>query len=175
MWEINSIDQAVTLAFSICLGGIFCIIYDILRSLRKAGFNSVLTIFVTDILFWIFAAFGTFIFLIARTNGEIRLFVLIGELIGFLLFRLVFSRWILLALTTVFKCVKKLNMYITEKNKLLYLKINSIISKVTAFVMNFLKRCIKSLKKLLKKGSKLLYTDTNKKYNAESICDETKT
>ena len=97
MWEINSNNQIITFLLSVALGGIFCLIYDVVRAMRKVGFNTTFIVNVTDILIWIIYAFITFIFFISRTNGEIRGYALVGELIGFWLARITVSRiWFIL-------------------------------------------------------------------------------
>lgn len=174
MWEINVGNQFATLAFSMCLGCILCAVYDVLRASRKAGFNSFFTVFVTDILFWILSAFTTFIFLIARTNGEIRGYVLISELVGFAVFRFTVSRFIFLIFTFIFKAIQKLNSCFNKGFEFLYTKTDSIILKICNFTSKNFKRAVKSIKKLLKSRRKMLYTNENNT-KAEYVLNETKT
>ena len=72
MWEISINDQMLTLLYSLCLGVILCVFYDVFKAFHKAGFNSPLQVFIGDILYCVIAAFATFLFLLSRTNGEIR-------------------------------------------------------------------------------------------------------
>lgn len=92
MWEISINDQMLTLLYSLCLGVILCIFYDVFRAFHKAGFNSPIQVFIGDILYCVAAAFVTFLFLLSRTNGEIRGYVLASALIGFIITRLTLSR-----------------------------------------------------------------------------------
>ena len=78
MWEISINDQILTLLYSLCLGVILCVYYDIFRAFHKAGFDSPFQVFIGDILYCVTAAFATFLFLLSRTNGEIRGYVLDG-------------------------------------------------------------------------------------------------
>ena len=174
MWEISVGNQFITFLYSLCIGGIFCAVYDILRAARKAGFNSFVAVFVTDILFWVVGAFVTFIFLIARTSGEIRGYVLISELVGFGLFRATFSRLIFPIFKIIFQGVQKLHTYFNIFFDALYLKTESILSKFLVFMTKFFKSTVKSIKKLLKNRRKVLYTNENNS-DAEYVLDETKT
>ena len=174
MWEINVSNQFTTLGLSVCLGCILCAVYDIFRASRKAGFNSAIFVFVTDILFWVLSAFVTFIFLISRTNGEIRGYVLVGEFIGFALFRISLSRLIFWCFTLIFSSFKKLNCLINKGFEVLYGKTDTVMQKIRNFALKFQKSSLKSIKKLLKNRRKVLYTNTNN-YDAEYVLNETKT
>lgn len=177
MWEINVGNQVVTLAFSLCLGGISCALYDVLRASRKAGFNSFITVLITDIIFWIVSAFITFIFLMARTYGEIRAYVFMGELIGFVLYRFTLSRLIFPLFKIFFEGIQKVRVYFNTVLKILYYKTESTILKFYSFVAKNFKRVIKSIKKLLKSRRNVLYTNENNNHytEAEYVLNETKT
>ena len=174
MWEININNQFTTLLLSICLGCIGCVGYDVLRASRKAGFNSNIMVFITDIIFWVVNAFITFIFLIARTNGEIRGYVLVGELIGFVIFRISLSRFVLSIFTSVFSLFKKFVGCVNGGFEVLYVKTDIILHKIYKLSCKFIKSLSKSVKKLLKNGHKVLYTNKNN-YDAEYVLNETKT
>ena len=165
MWEINVGNQFLTFVYSLVLGGMLCLSYDFIRALRKSGFNSFIAVFFTDIIFWIISAFITFIFLISRTNGEIRGYVLIGILAGFVIFRLTFSRFVFPFFTWAFKWIIKFHTKITCFFNTIYGKTEAAFCKIGVSTANFLKRALKSIKKLLKIRHKVLYTNKN---NADS-------
>ncbi len=170
MWEISNYDQVNTFLLSVILGGLCCVIYDILRALRKVCLNSFWAITIGDILLWIFYAFVTFIFLIARTNGEIRVYVLLGELTGFILFRISISKFLFSALKFIFVKTAVLNHKICELLFVIYTKIECLAMQAGKFALKILKR----VKKLLKNARKLLYTNKNIA-SVENVLDETKT
>ena len=174
MWEINIGHQALTLIFSLCLGGVLCTVYDVLRASRKVGLNSFIIVFISDIVFWIISAFTTFIFLMARTCGEIRGYVLAGEFAGFLIFRLTLSRLTFPFFKIIFNAIRKLYLYFEKAFAFLYSKTDSIISKISTSLIKIFKRWGKSIKKLLKSRRKVLYTNENDN-DAEYVLNETKT
>lgn len=174
MWEISVGNQVATLALSLCLGFLLCIIYDVLRAMHKTGFNSFLAVFITDILFWIFSALITFIFLMSRTNGEIRAYVLFGELIGFIAFRFTVSKLWFKLLCVCFKSFVRFKRFLRRKTNRIYLKLESFVIRFLKQTLLKSKNVLKSVKKLLKKVSKLLYTIINIK-SAEKNSYETKT
>ena len=170
MWEINVTNQVFTFLWSMCLGGLLCAIYDILRAMRKAGFDSFAAVFFTDIIFWVLSAFLTFIFLISRTNGEIRGYVLAGMLGGFGLFRISISRLLFPAISFLFINILKIKRLISKFINQFYTRFEALILKIWNSMLKFLK----SAKKLLKIGHKLLYTNKNIA-NTENALNETKT
>ncbi|MDO4607750.1 MAG: spore cortex biosynthesis protein YabQ [Clostridia bacterium] len=170
MWEINLSNQIISFFLSICLGAILCGCYDFIRAIRKIGFNSFFTVLLVDILFSVVSAFATFIFLIARTNGEIRGFVLFGELLGFFVFRFTFSNFLF-----------KIFLFLLKKINNLLNKLNDIIIQSYVFFEKLSKKfllyffaILKRVKKGLKNVSKVLYTNNNNVI-MENDASETKT
>jgi len=56
------------------------------------GFNGKPEVIIQDIVFMAIAAFITFFFTLCYNKGDIRTFILVGELVGFLLFRFTVGR-----------------------------------------------------------------------------------
>lgn len=170
MWEINVGDQFATFLYSLALGGMLCLIYDILRAARKVGLDSTAAVFISDILFWIFSAFLVFIFLIARTNGEVRGYVLFSCLIGFVIFRLTLSKlsfavfkYILGILSLILNKISVFSAYLIGKSE-------EILSKASQIAVKNFKSIGKIVKKVLKSVRVMLYTKKND--NLERTCDE---
>ncbi len=170
MWEINNYNQLITFFLSCCLGAICCTVYDIVRALRKVGFNSFWAITVGDILLWILYAFITFIFLIARTNGEMRGYVILGEFIGFVLFHISLSKLLFPLFSFVFEKVTAANRIICKSLYSVYMRIESFVLKMFMCIV----KIFKSVKKVLKNALGLLYTNKNIT-NMEKTLNETTT
>ena len=155
MWEINLNNQIYTVLFSFILGFCLCVFYDVIRALRKAGHNSDLVVFIGDVFFFFTASVIVFLFFIARTNGEIRGYVLFCAFIGFLLFRLTVSKLIFSVLVFAFS---KIRIIYTAVYRLIY----NVFYRIWSFFEKNLKKIGKNLKKLLKSVYVLLYTKSNK-------------
>ena len=170
MWEISNNNQIITFALSIALGGIFCLLYDVIRAVRKVGFNTALAVNFSDIIIWIVFAFGTFIFLMARTNGEIRGYALLGEAIGFFIMRISFSKiwfkilsWFLIKTANIKRKIDRHFYTFTAKVEKRLLKGVKCVPKL-----------FKSVKKFLKNAIKMLYNKVNIVDKKRSL-NETKT
>ncbi|MBQ8740126.1 MAG: spore cortex biosynthesis protein YabQ [Clostridia bacterium] len=170
MWEINNYNQTITFLLALGLGALFCVLYDVIRAVRKVCLNSFWSVTFTDIFIWVLYAFTTFIFLVARTNGEIRGYVLAGELLGFILFRISFSRLLFPSLRFVFIKIAAVKKKVTKCIGWFYIKFEAFVFKIGKSISKF----FKSTKKLLKNALKLLYTNKNIA-DTEKALNETKT
>lgn len=172
MWEINVGDQSLTLLYSFALGALLCVCYDFIRAMRKNGLNSFAAVFFTDIVFWIISGFVTFIFLMSRTNGEIRAYVLVSELLGFVLFRITLSRFLLFAFAFAIGKVVAVYAKISGLFYSVFEKTESALLKILKSLLKKSKIKLKSVKKLLKNRHKVLYTNENTA-DAEYVFNET--
>ena len=75
-------QQVLCFLYSVALGGVFGIIYDIFRCLRVSFKNGTAAVCAEDIICFIIFAFLTFSFMLQYTDGKIRLYVILGEIIG---------------------------------------------------------------------------------------------
>ena len=103
MWEIDNNFQLISFLISCGVGVVYCLIYDILRAIRKSTDVTDGTVFLQDIVYFIIISITTFMLLTALSNGEIRSYVIIGLLLGFLLCFCTFSRINLKILAFLFK------------------------------------------------------------------------
>ena len=167
MWEISISDQIFTSLYSICLGVILCVCYDILRSFRRATNSGTVAIFLGDILYFTVSAFVVFIFLLARTNGEIRGYVLLCTLLGFVIFRVTISRFVVMIITFFMSLIVR-GLRIASYYILKFLfSVGEYFIKFLKFSQKKCIRALKTLKKLLKSIRQLLYTKQNKRNMGE--------
>lgn len=174
MWEISVYNQILTFLWSLVLGAVGCFTYDIICSIRRVYMWSYWIVFISDVLMWLICAFVTFIFLISRTNGEIRSYVLLGEALGFFILRISISKFIVMFFAFVFTKIKKACNYARNYFYQFFETVEQIVVKFMRNMANFLISSVKTAKKLLQSMYKLLYTNRNN-VNVESNLDETKT
>ncbi len=92
MWEIDNNFQLISFLISCGVGVIYCLVYDILRAVRKSTNVTDGMVFLQDIVYFIIISITTFMLLTALSNGEIRSYVIIGLMLGFLLCFCTFSK-----------------------------------------------------------------------------------
>lgn len=151
MWELSNKLQIIGFLYSIILGMIFAAFYDIFRALRIVKKPTALSVLFQDILYFFTISILTFIFLLAITNGEIRGYILFGEIVGFLIFLALISRFFIKILIFI------LNLFL-RLYKCFFKGFYFVFEKIDGIFMKFLKNSFKCLKKGLKKVKGLLYT-----------------
>ena len=87
MTYIADIPQQVT-AFlhAVGFGFLIGLLYDVFRAVRHAVSDGKKAFFISDVLFAFSAAFLTFLFALTVHGGSVRGYVLLGELLGFLVY-----------------------------------------------------------------------------------------
>lgn len=151
MWEIDNLSQLLGFLYSVVLGIIFCLVYDVLRALRAEIKFGTAAVFVTDILYSVFCAVTCFCFLLAVTGGEIRAFVFAGVAVGFTASRLTVSRVFFFVLRRAVRAV----LFLFDRISLVLGKFFTLIAAKFDFLLKKAKKiCVFSkntLKKHLKK------------------------
>ena len=79
-------DAAVAFLWSVALGGSFGILYDWFRIGRILFKKGWLAVFMEDLLFSLIAALSTALCFNLTNFGQVRLFLLVGEALGFLIY-----------------------------------------------------------------------------------------
>ncbi len=78
--------QLSVLIKAVGMGYFLGIIFSVFMFLNAVFGKNTVAVFIRDILFFVIAAFCSFIFSLKYCSGMIRFFVLAGELMGFLIF-----------------------------------------------------------------------------------------
>lgn len=76
-------------------GVIIGLIFDFFRILRKSFRTTNCIIYIQDILFWILTGISIIFFMYNFSEGSIRLFIFMGLILGFLLYILTISKYII--------------------------------------------------------------------------------
>lgn len=151
MWEIDNSFQLFSFLVAIAAGIVFCLIYDILRAFRKSKQVEDWTVFFQDVIYFAVISIATFLLLMALSNGEIRGYIIIGLVLGFLLCFFTISRFFVWAMCHAFKFIEKLgNIIIDNINRFLDF-IGNILTKWVKKLFKYLAK-LKNIKKPLEKG-----------------------
>ncbi len=79
--------QMLLFCLSLALGGAFGLVYDLLYGFRRLFPCGRAPAFAADCLYLLLCGAATFLFLLIGNAGEVRLFVLAGEALGFVIYR----------------------------------------------------------------------------------------
>jgi spore cortex biosynthesis protein YabQ len=95
MWEITVKSQILTFFYAVTLGIILSVLFDFFRTIRISYKHNNIFVFIEDIVFFLISTFLTFMYLMARCNGEFRTYVISAILIGFFIYRITLSKIVL--------------------------------------------------------------------------------
>lgn len=118
---------------SIAIGIAYGLLFDF-HSVLCTGLKSKVSVFVADVLFFLILSVFEFCFFLARCSGEIRGYVFICQLIGFLIYKKTVSWIICLALQwvrkTVYRVFSTLGRLIFTPIALFFYKISEKFFKI---------------------------------------------
>ncbi len=164
MSEITFADQTVSLLLAAGIGAVLCLLYDVFRLLRLALSSGRVAIFIEDVLWFFLSALVTYMLCLARCKGEVRGFIIIGEVLGFLLWRISASRGIMHIMKPAIKAGKRLSHRLESKMKAV---LRPIAGKAAEKIAKIKAKCKKILKKHLHRRIPLLYNRKKNKMYTE--------
>lgn len=146
MWEINNSLQVISFIRSVVFGFIICVLYDITRNITVSFKFSNLSVFIFDVLFFIFLLPFIFCFLLSTTNGELRGYIFIGILSGFFICRISFSRIFNPILRKILSLLSLFFVFLNHKISA-FCELNlSLLIKISKKARFLCKKCLKQLK-----------------------------
>lgn len=82
MYSVPQNEQLAIFALSLGVGFLLGVLYDIMRALRLSLTKSKIVLVISDISYFLLFGLITFLFILALNKGEIRFYIIAGELIG---------------------------------------------------------------------------------------------
>lgn len=140
--------QTRSFLLSLGFGLIIGILYDVLRVVRILLSFSKIATYVTDFLFSVLSAVMTFLFCLSVTNGEVRLYIILGEFIGFSVFYLSFGT---VAVKFSEKTVKKIFNVFSKFFRFIFspfIKIFTVVSIKCTKLRKKVQKTVKNHKKI---------------------------
>ena len=126
-----AINQAYLFLIFVLDGFIIGLLFDFFRILRKTFKTSDIITYIQDILFWILTGLVVLYSIFIFNNGEMRIYIFLGILIGIVLYILLLSKYII-----------KINVFIINKIKWFISIILKIIFMPFKFIFNILKKSL---------------------------------
>ena len=105
-------NQALLFLIFSLNGIIIGFLFDFFRILRKSFKTSNIVTYIQDIIFWIFTGITIIFFMYNFSDGCIRLFMFIGITLGFLIYILTLSKYIIKFFVFIIELLKKILTYI---------------------------------------------------------------
>lgn len=150
-------EQTEGFLLAIVLGAFLSLFYTALKTIIVPRYVSDFTVVLSDILFWCVATLLSFMFMIIFAKGDVRGYIVFGEIVGFLIFKETVSKYFAIFLRHLIKLLKSIFRVILIPFRKFYkilmfllLKIKSILKKVAEFAKKLLKDVRRLLYNLLK-------------------------
>lgn len=99
--EITLSSQVQIFLLACALGVLLSIFYDVFRVLRMVAQWQTLQIFFHDIIYFTVCGFFTFTFALATNCGNVRFYIVAGEIIGWCVYHLTIGEFMMRALMRV--------------------------------------------------------------------------
>ncbi len=148
MYTVHPNEQMLIFLASLGVGFLFGVLYDVFRAVRMAFLQGKLVVVFFDLLYFFLVAFFSYIFIIASNKGEVRSYIIIGELLGAVFYY--FSLGIVV-------------MKLTNRFVDLLKRIYSFVFKIISFPFRLVKLFLKSV------FSKLQFISEKNKKNLQKI------
>lgn len=135
------------LVFSLT-GVIIGILFDFFRILRKSFKTSDIITYLEDIIFWILTGFIVLYNIWYFNNGEIRLFMILGIIMGAIIYMLTLSNIIIKIFYEIINILKKIILKIIKILELPFKPIVLICKKIYVIIRKIIGKFVKKRKKL---------------------------
>ncbi len=89
--NFSNSQQLTAFLLSIVIGAVFCAVYDLIRVILHKQNPGGVVVFLSDVLFLCTCGIITFVFFLLFFKGMIRVYVFLGEALGFVIFRFTVS------------------------------------------------------------------------------------
>ena len=155
--NVSLAQQVTGLALAIGVGFSLGIAYDVLRIPRLLLFSGNVAVFFHDVLFWGVSGVVTYLFILAVNFGEIRAYLLFGEIIGGVIYYTLIGTYVSRAADKVASTLKK---FFSHVFKLIFLPVKRIFVHITNFSKKHMKNALiflNNCKISLKKQANVLY------------------
>ena len=139
-------------------GIIIGLFFDIFRILRKSFHTPDFITYIEDILFWLFTGVFLIFVLFKFSNGQIRIYNVVGLLVGVIIYIISISKFFIKINVTIITFIKniiyKILKFILYPIKFIFRIIRKIFKPFTFFIIN-IKKVLSNFKKKMIKNVKI--------------------
>ncbi len=167
--EITLFSQTTFFLLSILLGAALSLLFDVIRVVNAVLKDNLRRVFFEDIFYFIISAVVTFIYILIVNMGEIRIYIIVGEIIGWVLYRFTIGNFIfkivLIVVNFMIKWLKKINKFLISK--LPKERIKKLKKRIDSFNLKLKNKCKLKFKGYLKTNKKNKKPKINKRLNVK--------
>lgn len=149
--------QTEIFLYSLGFGFLLGILYDVFRTLRLIISRAKIFTFFMDFLYFSVCAFLTFCFIMVVDSGKVRLYVALGEVLGFFIYYFSFGAIALKVSSAVTAFFRRIFFAFFSKAGRLFKRLRRKFEKIGLFGKKIIRKTDKKVKFNLQKHSNIVY------------------
>ena len=130
MWFTLS-DQTTYFLFSLLMGAALAVVYDLVRAVRMTLKARSVHVMISDIVFFTLCGVATSLFALPFNKGDVRGFIIFGEAVGFLVYRLTLGS----IMGKIYAHMARIFRKIVQKIYKFFENIFSLLLKITTLLL----------------------------------------
>lgn len=150
-------EQTQIFLYSLGFGFLLGILYDVFRTLRLIISRSKGFVFFADLMYFALCSFLTFCFIMVVDSGRVRLYVALGEILGWFIYYFSFGSIAIRVSNAVTGFFRRLFSGVFKLVRRAFSKIGSKGSKIKLIFKKNIRKSNKKLKFNLQKHSGMVY------------------
>lgn len=154
--ELTFAQQSTAFLFSFLLGVSSGLLYGILKVFRVFFCSGKVSVFIIDFIYMIIVSLSLFCFSIAYINGSVRIYLYLGCLLGFIIYRLTLGKLLWIVMYPIMRFIISISQKIQNKFKKITKKLLKIGYKI---LYNIIKKMRISSKDNLKSNKRVIACD----------------
>ncbi len=146
------LSQLYSLLIFTITGIIIGVFFDIFRILRRSFKTPDIITYIEDVLFWVFTGVFFITVLFKFNNGEIRSYVLLGLILGIIVYMLSISKYFIKINMAIIKIIKKILAYPIRIILKIIKPFSFIVINIRKIIVDIFNKILKTTKKYKKIG-----------------------
>ena len=151
MYSVPHSEQLSIFLSSLGVGFILGVLYDFLRGIRLSISKKKFLVVVFDLLYSLLLAFITFIFILAVNKGEIRFYIISGEIIGLFFYYVSFGIAAIKITDKIVGILRRFYAFVFKVISLPFRLVKRLFSKLVGEIRLFSQKTSKKSEKMRKK------------------------
>ena len=159
--------QSMVFLLFIALGMVFSAVYDVLRALRRVFKYKSWLVQAQDLVFWIIATLLVFYAILIINYGEVRAYIILGIILGTIIYFSAFSPFVLRVFVRLIKWIKKAVELLIKIILAPFIFIYKLIAKPVKKILKFIKKYAIIIREKLKRAVQNEEKESNATINTD--------
>lgn len=151
MYTVDQNEQVLIFLASLGVGFLLGVLYDFLRAVRLSFTRGKIAVVIFDLIYFFSVAFFSYIFILAANKGEVRSYIIIGELLGAVFYYFSFGIAVVKITNRFVSLLKQFYSFVFNMISFPFRLIKRLVSRFFGKLSKFFKKSEKKSQKIQKK------------------------